>query len=69
MSIMAVEPSMSQQLFTIGHSTHPLEELVSMLRSNGVRLLVDVRTVPKSRTNPQVRLNNRLLVWDTQHVQ
>ena len=60
---------MSQQLFTIGHSTHPLEELVSMLRSNGVRLLVDVRTVPKSRTNPQVRLNNRLLVWDTQHVQ
>jgi len=26
-----------------------------MLKDNGVKLLVDVRTVPKSRTNPQVR--------------
>jgi hypothetical protein len=26
-----------------------------MLKANGVKLLVDVRTVPKSRTNPQVR--------------
>jgi uncharacterized protein (DUF488 family) len=43
-----------QQLFTIGHSTRPLQELVDMLQANGVRLLVDVRTVPKSRTNPQV---------------
>jgi len=39
--------------FTIGHSTRPVEEFVGLLRSVGVRLLVDVRTVPRSRRNPQ----------------
>lgn len=40
-------------MYTIGHSTRPLTELIDMLSSNGVKLLVDVRTIPKSRTNPQ----------------
>jgi len=40
-------------VYTIGHSTHPLEEFVGMLRANGVERLVDVRTVPGSRHNPQ----------------
>lgn len=48
-------PAMSKTLYTIGHSTRPLQELVGMLTSNGVTTLVDVRTVPKSRTNPQAR--------------
>jgi len=39
--------------FTIGHSTRSLEELVELLKGAAVRLLVDVRTVPRSRTNPQ----------------
>jgi len=39
--------------FTIGHSTRSTEELVAMLRDAGVATLVDVRTVPRSRTNPQ----------------
>jgi uncharacterized protein (DUF488 family) len=39
--------------FTIGHSTRPLPELVSMLTAHGVTTLVDVRTVPRSRHNPQ----------------
>jgi Protein of unknown function, DUF488 len=39
--------------FTIGHSTHSLEEFVSMLKAHGVAQLVDVRTVPKSRRVPQ----------------
>lgn len=39
--------------YTIGHSTRPLSELTDMLKANGVNLLVDVRTVPKSRTNLQ----------------
>lgn len=47
--------SMSPMLYTIGHSTRPLSELVAMLKDNGVKLLVDVRTVPKSHTNPQAR--------------
>lgn len=38
---------------TIGHSTLPIETFIGILRDNGVRLLVDIRTVPKSRHNPQ----------------
>ncbi|MDI3339523.1 MAG: DUF488 domain-containing protein [Sphaerobacter sp.] len=41
------------RVLTIGHSTRPLEELIDLLRANGVTRLVDVRTVPRSRTNPQ----------------
>jgi uncharacterized protein (DUF488 family) len=40
-------------MMTIGHSNRPLDELIGMLRAHGVDLLVDVRTVPKSRYNPQ----------------
>jgi uncharacterized protein (DUF488 family) len=40
-------------VYTIGHSTRSAEELVELLRAHGVRRLVDVRTVPKSRHNPQ----------------
>jgi uncharacterized protein (DUF488 family) len=40
-------------LFTIGHSTRSIEELLEILRSFEITLLVDVRTVPKSRHNPQ----------------
>lgn len=38
---------------TVGHSTHPIEEFIAMLRAHGVRRIVDVRTVPKSLRNPQ----------------
>ncbi len=41
------------KLFTIGHSTRPLEELIELLSRADVDLLVDVRSVPRSRTNPQ----------------
>lgn len=40
-------------LFTIGHSTRPLEAFIALLKGADVTLLVDVRTVPRSRTNPQ----------------
>jgi uncharacterized protein (DUF488 family) len=40
-------------LFTIGHSTRSLDELVEALRGHGVVTLCDVRTVPRSRHNPQ----------------
>jgi uncharacterized protein (DUF488 family) len=40
-------------VFTIGHSNRPLEEFLRMLRAYSVDLLVDVRTMPRSRTNPQ----------------
>jgi uncharacterized protein (DUF488 family) len=44
---------MSAAFFTIGHSTRSIEELVALLRSVEVCLLIDVRTVPRSRRNPQ----------------
>lgn len=40
-------------LFTIGHSTHPIEDFVALLHANGVTLVTDIRTVPRSRHNPQ----------------
>ncbi len=39
--------------FTIGHSTHPIEEFAALLMAAEVRLVVDVRSVPRSRFNPQ----------------
>ncbi len=38
---------------TIGHSNRPVAELIELLKANGVELLADVRTVPRSRHNPQ----------------
>ena len=39
--------------FTIGHSTRPLDEFVGLLSAAGIELVADVRTVPRSRHNPQ----------------
>ena len=36
-------------LFTIGHSTHSIDEFVALLNAHGIRHLVDVRSIPKSR--------------------
>jgi len=40
-------------IFTIGHSTRTIDEFVALLRQVSVHLLVDVRSIPRSRTNPQ----------------
>jgi len=40
-------------ILTIGHSTRPIEDFIAMLKAHGVERLVDIRTVPRSRTNPQ----------------
>ena len=40
-------------IYTVGHSTRPANELVELLEAAGVTQLVDVRTVPRSRRNPQ----------------
>jgi uncharacterized protein (DUF488 family) len=44
---------MPYPFFTIGHSTHSISQFVDLLRTSGVALLVDVRRMPRSRTNPQ----------------
>jgi uncharacterized protein (DUF488 family) len=44
---------MAQPFFTIGHSTRSISEFGDLLNFSQVRLVVDVRTMPRSRTNPQ----------------
>ena len=44
---------MTHPFFTIGHSTRSTSEFVDLLRAAEVQLVVDVRTVPWSRANPQ----------------
>jgi|SRR5215831_9355525 len=44
---------MASTLWTVGHSTRPIDELLALLRAHNIVLLVDVRTVPRSRSNPQ----------------
>jgi uncharacterized protein (DUF488 family) len=40
-------------VFTIGHSTRPIDQFIDWLTAHGVQRLVDVRTIPQSRHNPQ----------------
>jgi hypothetical protein len=41
-------------ILTIGHSTRTIEGFIELLRANGVRRLVDVRTIPRSRHNLRI---------------
>ena len=40
-------------VFTVGHSTRAVDDFIALLRAHKIRQLVDVRTVPRSRHNPQ----------------
>jgi uncharacterized protein (DUF488 family) len=44
------------RLYTVGHSTRSLDELVDLLNDYGITQLVDVRHYPRSRRNPQVNI-------------
>jgi uncharacterized protein (DUF488 family) len=50
---MYIVLAMSNPFFTIGHSTRPAQEFIALLNAAEIKLVVDVRTVPRSRTNPQ----------------
>ena len=39
-------------VYTIGHSTRPIEDFIALLQAHGVTQLADVRTIPKSRRHP-----------------
>jgi uncharacterized protein (DUF488 family) len=45
------------EIFTIGHSTRSLDAFVQLLQTYNIGLLVDVRTIPRSRHNPQFNYN------------
>jgi uncharacterized protein (DUF488 family) len=40
-------------IFTVGHSTRSIDDFVELLRAHGVRQIVDIRSIPRSRHNPQ----------------
>jgi uncharacterized protein (DUF488 family) len=40
-------------IFTLGHSTLPIERFMAVLQTYGIERLVDIRTIPRSRHNPQ----------------
>jgi uncharacterized protein (DUF488 family) len=44
---------MAHSFYTVGHSTRSIAEFAALLRLASIRLVLDVRTVPRSRTNPQ----------------
>lgn len=57
--------------YTIGHSTRSIEEFVELLQVAEVTLVVDIRTIPKSRTNPQYNedvLPRNLAPFDIKYV-
>jgi uncharacterized protein (DUF488 family) len=48
-----VSVEMENFVLTIGHSTRPVQEFIALLQENGVSRIIDVRTIPRSRHNPQ----------------
>lgn len=44
-------------VFTVGHSTRSLDDFIDLLTYNGVTLLIDVRSIPRSKRNPQFNLD------------
>ena len=55
-------------MLTIGHSNRPLEGFFDLLEAHGVRLLVDVRTMPRSRHNPQFNRETLPLALEAQGI-
>ena len=43
-------------VYTIGHSTRTIVEFEALLRESQIELVADVRSIPRSRTNPQFNL-------------
>ena len=41
------------RIHTVGHSTHEVAEFIEILRAHGIGQVVDIRTIPRSRHNPQ----------------
>ena len=44
-------------MWTVGHSTRSLDELIALLRAHGIERLVDVRKIPRSRRHPQFNVD------------
>ncbi len=57
------------KLFTIGHGNHAIEKFIRLLEDMGVMTLVDVRTAPASRYNPQFNKETLAASLDARYIQ
>ena len=65
-------PGERPPVYTVGHSTRSIAEFVELLQQGRVELVVDIRSTPRSRTNPQFNLDalpEALSAWQIGHVQ
>src|SRR6202030_1756798 len=56
-------------IFTLGHSTLPIEAFLALLQAYGIERLVDIRTIPRSRHNPQFNDTTLASSLKTRHLQ
>jgi uncharacterized protein (DUF488 family) len=62
---------MDTRIYTIGHSTHLSSEFIAILKGYAIEIVVDIRTVPRSRHNPQFdagRLESDLRKHDIRYI-
>ncbi|MGH9683069.1 MAG: DUF488 family protein, N3 subclade [Candidatus Acidiferrales bacterium] len=50
---MRTRANTKKTVFTIGHSTRSFDDFVALIRAHGVKRVIDIRTIPRSRHNPQ----------------
>lgn len=55
--MMSKHTLVERMVCTIGHSTHSLEEFIGLLQTNDVLHVLDVRSIPRSRHNPQFNVD------------
>jgi len=67
---MADDPAKERdcRVLTVGHSTRPIDDFIVLLAAHGVTCLVDVRTVPKSRHNPQYESHSLAASLEAAHI-
>ncbi|MGE5443838.1 MAG: DUF488 family protein [Ignavibacteriales bacterium] len=56
-------------IFTIGHSTRPINDFIILLQAHGVKEIVDVRSIPMSRHNPQFNADALKQSLQRRHIQ
>ena len=56
--IKNIERTGSNRIFTIGHSTRDIDDFILLIKEYGIKEVVDIRTIPKSRHNPQFNSEN-----------
>ena len=59
---------MTREIYTIGHSTRPLDEFIGMLHSYNIRMLADIRNFPGSRRYPHFNRDNLEAALNAHHI-